>query len=130
MTEQDYVPAGPVCDFCEQEDAIGSLMNLADYQTQKFGPDCGPEYLLSVVRAMAGDIPAESGPDAAPDPTATGQTAPTAEPATGSGSDAGPDASDGPAPGFPGTENVVRSTHGHRGKRGESAGTPAGDRAP
>lgn len=126
----EYVPAGPVCDFCEQEDAIGSLMNLADYQTQKFGPNCGPEYLLSVVKAMAGDIPAEPGPAAAPDPTATGQDAPTPEPVTGSGSDAGPDETGAPAQPDPLTANVVRSTHGHRGKRGEGAGTPAGDRAP
>jgi hypothetical protein len=121
----EYVPAGPVCDFCEQEDAIGSLMNLADYQTMKFGPNCGPAYLLSVVEAMAGGAPADSEPAAAPDPTATGQPAPTSDSAGDSEKSAGSGEQDQDGAGFPGTANVVRSTHGHRRKTETAAADPA-----
>lgn len=131
------------CDFCNAEPAIASIMNLADYQTQKFGAGCGPEFLRSLAAAMAGeDIPAAAGP--AIDIT-TGQPERSGEPVTeqcplcgqrvaladipghaqthlaeGEPEAGIPAVALPPAP-DPLTANVVKSTHGNRKPRGKAA---------
>jgi len=54
MTTEIPVPEGPPCDFCTDWPAVGSLMNLADYTTQKFCASCGPAFLVGIVEAMTG----------------------------------------------------------------------------
>ena len=120
MTVEIPVPEGPPCDFCAEWPAVGSLMNLADYTTQKFCASCGAQFLLGIVQAM-------SGADAAASPESP--TAPSAgSPVTGTG-DAPPgspgqdpdDTEQGSAAGhWASTAHVRRSTHGHRTARGAS----------
>lgn len=117
-------PLGPICSICEEYEAIGSLMNLADYTTTRFCAMCGPGFLQVVLDALSG---ADTTPDLEPDdppPPAAEQAAAAAEQArdatlTGGVPDANP-----PLSPFPGTANVVKSTHGHRGGRkdGDNAG--------
>ena len=127
MTVEIPVPEGPPCDFCTEWPAVGSLMNLADYTTQKFCASCGAQFLLGIVQAMSG---ADA---AAPDPTApagaVAGSAPTMP--TDSNADATADAAtDEPgsaADHWASTAHVRRSTHGHRTARG-ATGVP--DRPP
>ena len=127
MTVEIPVPEGPPCDFCAEWPAVGSLMNLADYTTQKFCASCGAEFLLGIVQAMSG---AEV---TAPDPTAATPTAGTAPgPDASAGVTTAPDSDDTGEPGsaadhWASTAHVRRSTHGHRVARGAS-GVP--DRTP
>lgn len=132
---------GPTCQLCESELAVGSLMNLADYETVRFGADCGPAYLRGIATAIdgadSGPEPAEAAPDPDPEPLAAGhdelhecQLCHAMVPAAAvpdhvqdhiaSGDIPDPEAAAAPDSGsFPGTANVVRSTHGHR--RGRTA---------
>jgi hypothetical protein len=136
MTDE-YVPTGPACDFCDEWPAVGTMMNLADYQTQRFCASCGPKFLLSVVEAMTGAGGGEPEPEGAADPTLTapGQSAgaPTGNAANAEGAADDPAAiagadsvsaaaydRDDDEPGsaadhWASTRNVVKSTHGHRG---------------
>lgn len=116
MTDE-FVPTGPACDFCTDWPAVGTLMNLADYATQRFCASCGPAFLLGIVEAMTGMDAAAPEPDAAEHPTAA-----VAEsiPATASSTPGAIDGDDGQgsaADHWASTKNVVRSTHGHRGGR-------------
>jgi len=118
VTVEIPVPDGPPCDFCTEWPAVGSLMNLADYTTQKFCASCGATFLLGIVQAMSG---AEV---TAPDPTAdipTADTAPSSALSPGvipaaDSDDAGEQGS--AADHWASTRTVVRSTHGHRKARG------------
>ena len=122
MTTEIPVPEGPPCDFCTDWPAVGSLMNLADYTTQKFCASCGPAFLVGIVEAMTGAqimVPAGS----APEPAAAGLTADEIQqiedgwPA--------PDQDDEPgskADHWASTTHVRRSTHGHRGAAKAKAG--------
>ena len=127
MTVEIPVPEGPPCDFCTEWPAVGSLMNLADYTTQKFCASCGAQFLLGIVQAMSGaDV-------TAPDPTAAIPTAGTApESDASAGVTTAPDSGDAGEPGsaadhWASTAHVRRSTHGHRTARG-ATGVP--DRPP
>ena len=127
MTVEIPVPEGPPCDFCTEWPAVGSLMNLADYTTQKFCASCGAQFLLGIVQAMSG-ADAVAPP---PDPTAAPSAGPNAAPADGSASTS-PGSPDDDEPGsaaghWASTKHVVKSTHGHRTARGAS-GVP--DRPP
>ena len=120
MTVEIPVPEGPACDFCTEWPAVGSLMNLAGYTTQKFCASCGPKFLLNIVEAMTGTDLAETpdptqGPDAA-EPNMTTDAASSQSPDT-------PDDDDEPgsaADHWASTKHVVRSTHGHRKTPGAS----------
>ena len=126
MTVEIPVPEGPPCDFCTEWPAVGSLMNLADYTTQKFCASCGAEFLLGIVQAMSGaEVTApDTGDDATPVTAVLGPD----------GRDSGQTiigAQDGGEPGsaadhWASTQHVVRSTHGHRKARGAN-GDPAHD---
>jgi len=127
MTVEIPVPEGPPCDFCPDWPAVGSLMNLADYTTQKFCASCGAQFLLGIAQAMAGAEPAEPGPDPTP---AAGPTATAADGDSGSATaDApGDDGEPGSAADhWASTKRVVRSTHGHRKPAGAA---PAADDPP
>jgi len=107
-------PVGPVCSICEEYEAIGSLMNLADYTTIRFCALCGVSYLETVLEAMRGaDTTPDEEPADPPPPAAVADV-------TGQAVDVSELADDERAilaaesPAFPGTANVVRSTHGHR----------------
>ena len=107
-------PIGPVCSICEQYEAIGSLMNLADYTTTRFCAMCGVAFLETILEALQG---ADTTPDVEPaDEPPPSKVAD----ATGQAMDVSDLADDERAilaaepPAFPGTANVVRSTHGHR----------------
>jgi len=127
MTVEIPVPEGPPCDFCTEWPAVGSLMNLADYTTQKFCASCGAQFLLGIVQAMSG---ADA---AAPDPTAPDHSAGTAPgPDASAGVTTAPGSDDAGEPGsaadhWASTAHVRRSTHGHRAAKGAS-GVP--DRPP
>jgi hypothetical protein len=105
---------GPVCDLCGQEEAIGSIMSLADYATIKFGPAC----VLSFLRSYADQIE-QAGTDAAPG----GPVSDAADPLAADTLE-GALAAEAAAQAQPGAESagrpdpmvsrVVRSTHGHR----------------
>lgn len=117
-------PLGPICSICEEYEAIGSLMNLADYTTTRFCAMCGPGFLQVVLDALSGPL---TTPDAEPDdppPPAAEQAAAAAEQARDAAGDLVLDDSVPGALTFPGTANVVKSTHGHRGGRkdGDNAG--------
>ena len=127
MTVEIPVPEGPPCDFCPDWPAVGSLMNLADYTTQKFCASCGAQFLLGIAQAMAGAEPAEPEPAV---PTAAAST--DASPPDTAASEASAAATDDDEPGsaadhWASTKRVVRSTHGHRKT---PAGPPAGDDTP
>lgn len=121
----DQAPIGPVCSICEQYEAIGSLMNLADYTTTRFCAMCGVTFLQVVLDALQG---ADTTPDpepADPPPATNEQIVAAVEQARDAAAD--PDSIE-PAdlsPPFPGTANVVRSTHGHRGGRKDGDDGPA-----
>ena len=124
MTVDIPVPEGPPCDFCDDWPAVGTLMNLADYTTQKFCATCGPAFLLGIVEAMTGVqimVPVTDAGKAADD-AELGQAAANAmEDAEAAET---PPATAGPARPDPMTEHVVRSTHGHRGGAKPKAGDP------
>lgn len=119
---------GPVCSICEEYEAVGSLMNLADYETIRFCAMCGPQLLDTVLESLRG---ADTTPDPEPADPAEDAAAFAAddqqrierelaepyEPTV----DLSPDS-------WPGTENVVRSTHGHRKTGGDSG--DAGEQQP
>ena len=120
MTVEIPVPEGPPCDFCTEWPAVGSLMNLADYTTQKFCASCGAEFLLGIVQAMSGADAAAVDPaavnaelaKAGADPLTPDETAGLAnDDASEQGSAAGHWAN---------TAHVRRSTHGHRAAKGAS----------
>jgi len=127
MTVEIPVPEGPPCDFCPDWPAVGSLMNLADYTTQKFCASCGAQFLLGIAQAMAGAEPAGSEADTAPVPV----TAVLGPDGRDSGEtvigQAGDDETGSAADHWASTKRVVRSTHGHRKT---TAGPPAGDDPP
>ena len=120
MTVEIPVPEGPPCDFCTEWPAVGSLMNLADYTTQKFCASCGAQFLLGIVQAMSGaDVAAPPS-----DPTSGQLSTPTPTVATTSGQpDSTTDTDDEPgsaADHWASTAHVRRSTHGHRAAKGAS----------
>ena len=127
MTVDIPVPEGPPCDFCTEWPAVGSLMNLADYTTQKFCASCGAQFLLGIVQAMSGADAASPAP--APDPVPI--TAVLGPDGRDSGEtiigQAGDDEPGSAADHWASTAHVRRSTHGHRAARGAS-GVP--DRPP
>jgi len=117
---------GPLCDFCGQEEAMGSLMQLATYEQQKFGPACAPAFLRSVADAIEGVPPAEpeSPAPADPGPAAGAETAAVAG---GPGEPPDDDGEPGSAQDhWASTRTVVRSTHGHRGGRKTAGPASAG----
>ena len=127
MTVELPVPEGPPCDFCTEWPAVGSLMNLADYTTQKFCASCGAQFLLGIVQAMSGADAASPAP--APDAPTPAAAAAVAE-HLADPNVAGPEDDDGTgsaADHWASTAHVRRSTHGHRTARGAS-GVP--DRTP
>jgi len=127
MTIEIPVPEGPPCDFCADWPAVGSLMNLADYTTQKFCASCGAQFLLGIVQAMSGADAASPAP--APDAPTPAAAAAVAE-HLADPNVAGPEDDDGTgsaADHWASTAHVRRSTHGHRTARGAS-GVP--DRPP
>ena len=122
MTTEIPVPEGPPCDFCTDWPAVGSLMNLADYTTQKFCASCGPGFLVGIVEAMTG---AQIMVPATPDPTMPDAAEPSTT--TDAASTPSPDMPDDDEPGsaadhWASTKRVVRSTHGHRGGGRTKAG--------
>jgi len=120
MTVEIPVPEGPPCDFCTEWPAVGSLMNLTDYTTQKFCASCGAEFLLGIVQAMSGADTASPAP--APDGPAPAAVAAVAE-YQADPNVAGPEDDDGTgsaADHWASTTHVRRSTHGHRTSRGAS----------
>jgi len=127
MTVEIPVPEGPPCDFCTEWPAVGSLMNLADYTTQKFCASCGAQFLLGIAQAMSGADAASPAP--APDPVPI--TAVLGPDGRDSGEtiigQAGDDEPGSAADHWASTAHVRRSTHGHRAARGAS-GVP--DRPP
>ena len=127
MTVEIPVPEGPPCDFCTEWPAVGSLMNLADYTTQKFCASCGAQFLLGIVQAMSGADVTAPAPDAV-EPATAEQAAHDA--ALTVAMEAAHRADDEPgsaADHWASTAHVRRSTHGHRTARGAS-GVP--DRTP
>jgi hypothetical protein len=127
MTVEIPVPEGPPCDFCPDWPAVGSLMNLSDYTTQKFCASCGASFLLGIAQAMAGVPAAGSEPDPA---HAAGQTATAADSGSESVTAGAPDDDDEPgsrADHWASTTHVRRSTHGHRKPPGTR---PAADDPP
>lgn len=113
-------PIGPVCSICEEYEAIGSLMNLADYTTTRFCALCGPGFLGVILEALSG---ADTTPDpepADPEPPAAEQVTAAAEAAADQAIAAGQEPETQTGTGWPGTANVVKSTHGHR-KTGQAA---------
>jgi hypothetical protein len=140
----EYVPAGPACDFCTEWPAVGTLMNLADYQTQKFCASCGPKFLLGIVEAMTGAMP--DAPDEDECPACGGMVPITdmpghlqahADAADGAGDPAAVIAAaiksgetvivDDDEPGsaadhWSSAQHVVKSTHGHRAARKPAGG--------
>jgi len=152
MTVEIPVPEGPPCDFCTDWPAVGTLMNLADYTTQKFCANCGPEFLLGIVSAMTGA-----------DVTAAGGEAPAGGDARGAQDDAPPaghQAAEDECPvcgamvslseldahqqtpecqsqiggsaadHWASTKRVVRSTHGHRGGKTAAPAPPDTEAGP
>lgn len=126
MTEMQA--AGPPCDICEQEPAVASLMNYADYSQMKLGTNCAPAFLRSVAAAISGEPepePATAAELAAelaaatPDPVGAVLDAQGAQGEQETGS---------AAEHWAATQKVVRSTHGHRTPRASSGGRP--DREP
>lgn len=137
MTVEIPVPEGPPCDFCDDWPAVGSLMQLANYSTQKFCASCGPAYLLSVVEAMTGAAPDDtaatddgvSGNDSAgaltaddlaqldaatpADTAAVAAAIQSGQPVIVADDDPGEPGS--PRDHWASTTHVRRSTHGHRG---------------
>lgn len=119
--------AGPPCDICEQEPAVASLMNYADYSQMKLGQNCAPAFLRSVAAALAGE-PEPEPPTAAeladalnaatPDPVGAVLDAQGAQATPEDGSQ---------AEHWAATQKVVRSTHGHRTPRASSPRTPRAD---
>ena len=127
MTVEIPVPEGPPCDFCTEWPAVGSLMNLADYTTQKFCASCGAQFLLGIVQAMSGAEPAEPEPAAEPEVITV-----TPSPKMRAAVLAAAGLEDETEPGsaadhWASTAHVRRSTHGHRAVKGAS-GVP--DRPP
>ena len=45
---------GPLCDLCQAEPAVASLMNLADWSRVKLGVNCASGFLRSVADSMDG----------------------------------------------------------------------------
>ena len=130
MTVEIPVPEGPPCDFCADWPAVGSLMNLADYTTQKFCADCGPEFLLGIVSAITGaDVTAAA--DQAPAGADERGVSVVSAPA-GHQPDAAPDddAEGSAADHWASTKRVVRSTHGHRKRAGNGDDTGVTETAP
>ena len=120
MTVEIPVPEGPPCDFCAEWPAVGSLMNLADYTTQKFCASCGAQFLLGIVQAMSGADAAA--PASEPDPPAPEAVDAAAE-YRADPNVAGPEDDDGTgsaADHWASTAHVRRSTHGHRSPLGAS----------
>ena len=120
MTVDIPVPEGPPCDFCTEWPAVGSLMNLADYTTQKFCASCGAEFLLGIVQAMSGADAASPAPAPGPSPV-TAILGPdgrdSGDTVIGQADDAEPGSA---ADHWASTAHVRRSTHGHRAARGAS----------
>jgi len=120
MTVEIPVPEGPACDFCDEWSAVGSLMNLADYTTQKFCASCGPKFLLNIVEAMTGTdldgTPDPAGPEPAEAELAQ-YAADSQEPVPAPDDDDEPGSAAGH---WASTKHVVRSTHGHRKVQGAS----------
>ena len=129
MTVEIPVPEGPPCDFCTEWPAVGSLMNLADYTTQKFCASCGAQFLLGIVQAMSGADAAL--PQAAePDPKSSSGSADAGQGSTSTESGSANDGEPGSAADhWASTAHVRRSTHGHRTARGASgvADRPSAD---
>lgn len=88
MTEQ---PAGPPCDMCQDEPAVMSVMNLADYSTLTVGAACLVAFHMSAIQQLTGLEPDTTPPaEAAADPApAAPQDAPEA-PAAAGGDDGTP----------------------------------------
>ena len=115
MTTEIPVPEGPPCDFCADWPAVGSLMNLADYTTQKFCANCGPAFLVGIVEAMTGAqimVPVTDEP--AP-PAAGAESEPESTDSAGAPPPGDDDETGSAADHWASTKRVVRSTHGHRG---------------
>ena len=120
MTVEIPVPEGPPCDFCADWPAVGSLMNLADYTTQKFCASCGAQFLLGIVQAMSGADAAAPPPDPTGDAGSADVDSSTdaISPATSSNTtDTEPGSA---ADHWASTAHVRRSTHGHRAAKGAS----------
>jgi len=122
MTTEIPVPEGPPCDFCTDWPAVGSLMNLADYTTQKFCASCGPAFLVGIVEAMTGAQIMPTGQPAAgpPDEAVTAVVAAAIE--SGEPVVVEDDEPGSAADHWASTKRVVRSTHGHRGGSRTKAG--------
>jgi len=123
MTIDIPVPEGPPCDFCMEWPAVGSLMNLADYTTQKFCASCGATFLLGIVQAMSGVEVTAPAPDAV-EPATAEQAAHDAALTVAMEADRqGDDDTGSAADHWASTQNVVRSTHGHRKAKGATGAT-------
>jgi len=127
MTVEIPVPEGPPCDFCPDWPAVGSLMNLADYTTQKFCASCGAQFLLGIAQAMAGAEPEPPDPSTPAVIAATSPDASTSSDATLRESASDDDEPGSAADHWASTKRVVRSTHGHRKT---TAGPPVADDPP
>lgn len=127
---------GPPCSVCEEFAAIMSLMNLADYSQTRLCGNCAPQFLGQLIAMMTGEVSESEAADAAHEVAAVsgepevigvddcplcGETVPLAEipahveahasgelPVTAVMDEVAITRPD------PLTENVVRSTHGHR----------------
>jgi len=138
--------AGPPCDFTPEYAAIMSVMNLSDYSQVKVCALCAPEYLRAVADAIAGVPAAAEAADAAagdggqPDGREPGLTEDC--PLCGAAVDLADipahvdmHAAESPDPAVEGnqqapvkpdplTAKTVRSTHGHRTRKGAASGQP------
>ena len=123
MAADQYVVPAPPCQLCEQEEAIGSLQNLADWETIRFGPACAPGFL----RAMA-DMIGGTEEQAAAEPETVTATVTGPPPEGMTVADVRAELEDDGEPGskadhWASTTHVRRSTHGHRAPR-RAAGKP------
>jgi len=120
MTVEIPVPEGPPCDFCTEWPAVGSLMNLADYTTQKFCASCGAQFLLGIVQAMSGADAASPAPAPGELSDAAAADVVAASIASGEPVAVADDEPGSAADHWASTAHVRRSTHGHRAARGAS----------
>jgi hypothetical protein len=108
---------------CEDEPAVLSLLNYADYQQLKLGANCAPNVMRGIADGMDGRETAERPPEAPPDPVSSSESA-ADDPASTSTESSSDDGEPGSAKDhWASTTHVRRSTHGHRTPRG-TAGKP------
>lgn len=112
------MPPGPPCDVCEDEPAVLSLLNYADYQQLKLGANCAPDVMRGIADGMDGRQTAGSGgeSDAGPHAGEESQAGTTGAPESVLPDDGSEEGS--ARDHWASTTNVRRSTHGHRSPRG------------